>query len=78
VARHDHHRVGIDERRAAGQELEQHDPDRVQVGAVIERLARGLLGRHVAGRAEDRAVERLELIDLALASDRLGDAEVEY
>ena len=37
----------------ARRELVEHDADRVDVRARVDRLAADLLGRHVAGRAED-------------------------
>src|SRR5690606_22643200 len=56
----------------------EKDADRVEVAPVIERLPLRLLGRHVAGSAEDRARLGLELIDLAVVAEGLGDPEVEH
>ena len=58
------HRVAA-ERQHAGEHLEQHDAQRVQVGAAVDLLAGDLLGRHEAGRAQHQA-------GLGLA--RVGDA----
>jgi hypothetical protein len=52
---------------------EQH-PEREDVGASIDRQPLGLLGRHVAQLAAQRAGARLVVAD---ARRRLGDAEVE-
>ena len=59
------------ERDLAGQQLVEHDPGRVQVGAAVDRVALGLLGREVLDRADDRAGLG-HLRGLA----RAGDAEV--
>ena len=40
---------------AAGQHLVEHDTERPDVGALISRLARRLLGTHVGRRAEDHS-----------------------
>ena len=50
------HRIAA-ERRPAGEQLEQDRPQRVHVDGRRDRLAAslGLFGRHVAGRAHDRA-----------------------
>ena len=45
---------GALERHLPGQHLVQHRPEREDVGAVIERQAAHLLGRHVWRRSEDR------------------------
>jgi hypothetical protein len=66
------------ERRPAADHLVGHHRRRVQVGAAVERVADGLLGRHVDRRAErDAGLGQLDaVVDLAAADD-LGDAEVE-
>ena len=56
-ARHDARHRG-DERRLAGGELVEHDAEREDVGARVERFAARLLGRHVRRRAEDHAHAR--------------------
>ena len=56
---HDLARGGAGEGRAAGERGEQDGAERKDVGALVERLAARLLGRHVAGRADDRAVRSL-------------------
>ena len=50
------HRRGVlgHERRPADDQLVKHDPERVQVGLAAERLALGLLGREIGGRAQNR------------------------
>ncbi len=57
---HPQRRVG-DVGRVAGEHLEQHDAERVNIAAPVEaRVAAGLLGTHVVGRADGhgRARER--------------------
>ena len=49
-----HRRLGV-ERQRAGEQLVEHDPDRVEVGARVDRVALRLLGREVLRRAHDRA-----------------------
>ena len=44
------------ERQAPGDHLEQHDAERVEVRARVDRLAERLLGREVFERAENRLV----------------------
>src|SRR3712207_7542742 len=41
------------ERHVAGEHLEEDDPERVDVRLAGDRVAQGLLGRDVVGRAED-------------------------
>ena len=63
------------ERRLAGKELVRHDPEGIDVGPVVRRVADvGLLGRHVGGRADEQP-GRGE-VRARLGLDRLGDAEV--
>ena len=72
------HRLGRrrGERRASGQHLVGEDADGVDVGPVVHvRIGRGLLGRHVGGRAE-RDAERGERGRAARRAHCLGDAEV--
>ena len=45
----------------AGEHLVEHDAEREDVGAVVERLSRDLLGRHVARRAQQHARGRLHV-----------------
>ncbi len=56
-----------------GQELVEHRAGRVHVGGRTARATFGLLGRHVCGSADDRAIDRG---DGLLAAEDLGDAEV--
>ena len=42
-------------RRYAGERVIEHRAEREHVGALVDRLAARLLGRHVRGRAHDRA-----------------------
>ena len=56
-----------------GQEFVEHRAGRVHVGGRTARATFGLLGRHVRGSADDRAVDRG---DGLLAAEDLGDAEV--
>ena len=46
-------------RPAAGEELVEHEPERVDVAPDRGALARELLGRHVGGRARDLALDHL-------------------
>ena len=55
------------ERPIADDHLEQHDADRVEIGAPVDRRARhGLLGRHVVRRADDHVRLRRVAADVAL------------
>ncbi|MFO0634431.1 MAG: hypothetical protein U0168_16415 [Nannocystaceae bacterium] len=76
VATEHAHEVVAVERHHAGEELVQADGRGVDVGAGVRRIAHGLLGRHVLGRAEHRAGAREAAALTALVGD-LGDAEVE-
>ena len=62
-------------------QLEQHDAEREQIGAVIDRMAERLLRRHVRDRAQHHPGHRdLRLGHLGGAAailDELGEAEVE-
>ena len=65
--------VGVaDERDLAGEALEEQAPERVHVGAGVDRIASHLLGRDVGERAEQalRDVRRLQV------ARRRGDAEI--
>ena len=64
------------ERRLAGAELVDDEAERVEIAAPVDRLALALLGRHVRGRAEDRARARAE-VRIRLV-ERARDAEVEH
>ena len=80
------HRLALEE-LAAGQHLEEHDPEGPDVGPPVDRLPAGLLRRHVGSGAEDEAGrgagvgERRGLRQVgrrgARALPRLGEAEVE-
>ena len=59
------------ERDLAGQQLVEHDAERVQVGAGIDPLALGLLRREVGGGPEHGSGRGDRLV-----ADRAGDAEV--
>ena len=64
-------RVATRERQGAGGQLVEHDADREQVGARVDRLAADQLRRHVGRAAEQLAGHRQLLV-----IDDLGDAEV--
>ena len=53
------------ERQLARQHLEQRAAEREDVGAPVDGRSRRGLGRHVAGRADDRRLERLRHLELA-------------
>src|SRR6185437_300097 len=55
------------ERRLAGEELVEHDPERVEIRARVDLAAARLLGREVLRRADDRA--RLGQLARARARD---------
>ena len=59
------------ERHLAGDRLDQHEPERVDVGLAGERIALRLFGRGVAGGADHRALLRPSRF-----GQRAGDAEV--
>ncbi len=61
------------ERDLAGEHLEQHDAQRVEVGLAGDLVAERLLGGDVVGRAQHAAVGRQ-----ALLVERAGDAEVRH
>ncbi len=48
------HRLAVEE-APAGEHLVEHDAERPDVGAAVDRSAGRLLGRHVGGGAEDDA-----------------------
>jgi hypothetical protein len=64
---------------AAGQQLVQQHPQRVDVGASIdlERRQLRLLGAHVLGRAEQVADARVGVRVIGRCGRRLGDSEVD-
>ncbi len=68
-----------DERHLAGDHLEEHHADGVEIDAVIDLLPHGLLRGHVRGRAVDRAHARE--VRAAPFAERvrvdLRDAEIE-
>ncbi len=47
------------EGQPAGEHLEEHDPDAVEIGRRADRGGHGLLGRHVRRRADHRRIARL-------------------
>ena len=51
------HRIGL-ERQVAGEQLEQHRAERIDVAAAVDVAAGHLLGRHEARRAEHHARPR--------------------
>ena len=68
-------RVAALERQAPGQHLEQHRAERVDVGGRVGLGARGLLGCHVVGRADDELLRRAG--HRRLVVDVRADAEVD-
>jgi hypothetical protein len=91
LAEHGHGAVAL-ERRGAGQIVEEHAAEREHVGARIDQaVVARLLGRHVAGGAEQRAgpgelgaalalgdaeVEDLDLIDVAAGEEQVAGLEI--
>ena len=85
----DLHRGAAGERRPAAHELEQHRPEREQIGSPVDRQPARLLGGHVERRADDRAVGRAQRRRVGVAAvfararrrvavvEHAGDAEVE-
>jgi hypothetical protein len=71
----DRHRGVTLERGFAGEDLEQHAPERVHVGAGVDLLAAGLLGRQVLGGADDGCRLRH---GAGRVGDRSRDAEVHH
>ena len=65
------------EQRLTAEQLVHDRAERVDVAALIDRHAAGLLGRHVRGRADHRAGRGLKADVLVVAVDQLGDTEVE-
>ncbi len=79
LAHHENARRAF-ERDEPGQHFVENAPERVDVGASVDRVAGDLLGRHVLGRAEDReaSVRSLPLGRRArVGGERGRDAEVE-
>ena len=83
--RRQHRHVGVAaERPLAGRHLVEQDPEREDVGAVVERQALRLLRRHVGDRAHDAPVlgDGLRLLGGVVARigvvAQLGEAEVEH
>ena len=72
VLHRDLDRAVAGERNLAGQELEENDPGRVQVGRLVDWRSAGLLGREVLRGAHDCALLR------HLARARSGDPEVRH
>jgi len=68
-----HRRVGR-ERRFAGEQFVQDAAERVHVGARVDGVAAGLLGRQVLGSADHGAALGHALL---VVEHRLGDAEVD-
>ena len=64
------------ERQLPRDELVQHDADRIDVAAVVDRLARRLLGRGVGRRAHERPLDRRRA-GADVAAQRLDQPEVE-
>ena len=81
------HRLAREE-PPAGEHLVEHDAEGPDVGALVDGLAAGLLGRHVGGGAEDQAGGRAGVGEGrgvrqiggrgVRAFPRLGEAEVEH
>ena len=63
------------ERRLAGDELVQHDPERVDVAALVGRIAFDLLRRHVRRRAEHRAARGHARVADRAREPEVGDAD---
>ena len=81
MEREDLRAIRVVERQLLREHLVEHHADGVEVRAGTGGLARGLLGRHVLRRAEDRAVARDELLAVArrgMAWLDLRDAEIEH
>ena len=74
-----HRRAG--ERRASGEHLVEHRPEREQIGAMVDLAAAQLLGRHVVQRAQHHPghgePERLRVIGRR-RREELGQPEVEH
>ena len=67
------------ERPPAGRHLVEHDPERVDVGARVNRLATHLLGRHVRQRPLEPADRpRRRLFDVGGGARQLRQAEVQH
>ncbi len=83
---HDRQQARTPERRLPCRSLVQHRAEREQVGPEIERLAAGLLGRHVGDRPDGgpgiRQVgghrRRIELAHAHRRPMQFGQAEIEH
>src|SRR5947199_6359535 len=75
----DHRLLGVPplERQRSGEHLERHDPQSVDVGASVERLAADLLGAHELRRPENDPGGR-ELRDGRIGAALLGEPEVHH
>jgi len=67
-----------DERRPAGEHLEEHRADREEIGSCIGGFARRLLGRHVARRTQHGAGTRQFERGGVVLQRRPRQAEVEH
>ena len=66
------HRVVPPERGVAGQHFVEHHPQRVNVAAMVDRVAQGLLGGQVGGGADHRSRHG----EAVGGARHLGDPEV--
>ncbi len=71
VLRDDRERVVTVERQSAGDQLVEHDAERIEIGAAVDRLTERLLGREVRGGADDET-----LVRHAARCAREGESEV--
>src|SRR5207237_1389785 len=73
------HRVlhrGSLERQLAGEHLEEHEGERVQVAAAVDGVPRQLLGAHELGRTDHQP--RFRHLLVVAAAHRLGDPEIDH